>query len=65
MTAEGNKELYEENLEAIVGHLIKKHGFPLSSGDREGIRWALGNFYQFGPSITFTARASPQAFRRR
>ena len=58
LTAEGSKELYEENLEAIESHLVKKHGFPLSSGDREGIRWAFGNFYRFGPAISYGSSLS-------
>ena len=50
LTAEGDKALYEENLRAIEDRLTKKHGFPLSEGDREGIRWAFSNFYRFGPA---------------
>src|SRR5207248_2442618 len=42
-TAEGSKEIYEENLKAIEDLLMKQHGFPLASGDLDGIRWALGN----------------------
>jgi hypothetical protein len=56
--AEGSKELYEENLKAIEDVLVKKHGFPLTSGDLEGIRWALGNYYQFGPSINYNSSLS-------
>src|SRR5215470_10671287 len=33
LTAEGNKETYESNLKAVEDILMKKHGFPLSSGD--------------------------------
>src|SRR5262245_52820442 len=56
--AEGNKELYEENLKAVEDVLVKKHGFPLTSGDMEGIRWAFGNYYQFGPSINYNSSLS-------
>ncbi len=58
MTAEGSKDLYEENLKAIEDLLIKKHGFPLTMGDLEGIRWAFGNYYQFGPSINYNSSLS-------
>ena len=58
LAAEGNKEIYEENLKAIEDVLLKKHGFPLSLGDLEGIRWALGNYYQFGPSINYNSSLS-------
>jgi len=58
LTAEGDKELYEENLRVIEDHLTKKHGFPLSEGDREGIRWAFSNFYRFGPGISYGSSLS-------
>src|SRR5437868_6921950 len=54
LTADGSKELYEQNLKAIEDLLMKKHGFPLTSGDLEGLRWAFGNYYQFGPSINYS-----------
>ena len=56
--ADGSKELYEENLKAIEDVLLKKHGFALSAGDRDGIRWALSNDYQFGPSINYSSSLS-------
>ena len=58
LKAEGSKELYEENLKAIEDVLTKKHGFPLTSGDRDGIRWAYSNYYQFGPSINYNSSLS-------
>jgi hypothetical protein len=58
LTAEGSRELFEENLKAIEDVLVDKHGFPLSMGDMEGIRWALGNYYQFGPSINYNSSLS-------
>jgi hypothetical protein len=57
-TAEGSKEIYEDNLKAIEDVLMKQHGFPLTSGDLDGIRWALGNYYQFGPSINYNSSLS-------
>src|SRR5262245_54016298 len=56
--ADGSSTLFEENLKAIEEVLMKKHGFPLSQGDREGIRWALSNYYQFGPSINYNSSLS-------
>jgi hypothetical protein len=58
LTAEGSEEMYQENLKAIENVLVKKHGFPLTRGDLEGIRWALGNYYQFGPSISYNSSLS-------
>jgi len=57
-TAEGSKEIYEDNVKAIEDVLMKQHGFPLTSGDLDGIRWALGNYYQFGPSINYNSSLS-------
>ena len=56
--AEGSKDLYEENLKAVQDHLTKKHSFPLTSGDLDGIRWAMSNYYQFGPSISYNSSLS-------
>jgi hypothetical protein len=56
--ADGSQELYEENLKAVEDQLMKKHGFPLTDGDREGVRWALSNYYRFGPSISYNSSLS-------
>src|SRR5690349_12993864 len=58
LAAEGSKEIYEANLQAVEDVLMKKHGFPLTSGDLDGIRWALSNYYQFGPSISYNSSLS-------
>ena len=57
-TASGSKELYEENLKAVEEQLMKKHGFPLTAGDREGVEWALNNYYRFGPYINYGSSLS-------
>ena len=38
--------------------LAGTHHFPLSSGDREGIAWALVNYYRFGPAISYNSSLS-------
>jgi hypothetical protein len=58
LTAEGSKDLYEQNLKAVEDVLVKKHGFPLTSGDLDGLRWAMSNYYQFGPSISYNSSLS-------
>lgn len=58
LRADGSKELFDENLKAIQDQLRTKHGFPLTTGDLDGIRWALSNFYQFGPSINYNSSLS-------
>src|SRR5215831_1915519 len=47
------EEIYSENLAAIKDHLIKKHGFPLSELDLDGIDWVYSNFRRFGPRINY------------
>ena len=42
-------ELYNANLKAVIDHLKTKHKFPLSDGDLDGIKWAMDNYYRFGP----------------
>lgn len=56
--ADGSQELYEENFKAIQDVLVKKHGFSLTAGDIDGIRWALGNYYNFGPAINYNSSLS-------
>ncbi len=58
MVADGSQELYEENLKAVEDQLMKKHGFALTDGDRDGIRWALSNYYRFGPRISYNSSLS-------
>jgi hypothetical protein len=58
LAAEGSKEIYEANLKAVEDLLVKKHGFPLTAGDLDGVRWALSNYYQFGPSISYNSSLS-------
>ncbi len=55
LSADGSKQLFDENLKAIVDQLRVKHGFPLTAGDIDGITWALGNFYRYGPSINYNS----------
>ena len=56
--SDGSSDIYEQNLKAIEDQLMKKHGFPLSEGDREGIKWALSNYYRFGPGINYGSSLS-------
>jgi len=58
---ESSKELFDTNLKMIVDHLKTKHKFPLSEGDVDGIEWALGNYFRFGPSINYNSSASEAA----
>src|SRR5215475_15366653 len=53
INADGSREVYEENLKAVEDQLTNTHHFPLTAGDREGIEWALSNYYRFGPMINY------------
>jgi hypothetical protein len=55
------EQLFQANLRAIIDHLKTKHGFPLSAGDLEGIEWALGNYYEHGPSINYNSSETESA----
>jgi hypothetical protein len=61
LAVDSSKELYEENLKAIVDHLKVKHAFPLSTGDADGIQWALSNYYRYGPAINYNSSATAAA----
>jgi hypothetical protein len=50
-----SEALYTENLKAIEDVLMKKHGFPLSSLDVQGLEWVYQQFYWFGPSIDYNS----------
>ncbi len=52
-SAPSSDELYAENLKAIEEHLSKKHNFPLSAKDLDGIEWVYSNFRRWGPSINY------------
>jgi hypothetical protein len=52
-SAPASDEVYRENLQAIADHLMKKHGFPLSKNDLDGIDWVYSNFRRFGTSINY------------
>ena len=52
-TAPTNDDVYTQNLQAIKDHLVKKHGFPLSEADLDGIEWVYSNFYRFGTRINY------------
>lgn len=48
-------EIYKENLQAIKDHLTKKHGFPLSEMDLDGIEWVYDNFHRYGTAINYSS----------
>jgi len=53
-----DEPVYKANLQTIIDHLSKKHGFPLSAEDIDGIEYVYHSFYWFGPSITYSSSAN-------
>lgn len=56
-----SEKLYDANLKAVIDHLKMKRGFPLSEGDVEGIKWAMSNYYYFGPQISYNSSLASDA----
>ncbi len=52
-TAPPSQELYDQNLRGLLAHLSTKHGFALSSGDREGIEFVYKSWFTAGPDIHY------------
>jgi hypothetical protein len=48
-----DEALYKRNLQSILDHLQKTHGFPLDPEDPEGIRYIYQYFGQYGPELTY------------
>ena len=46
---EADAELYEANLRAVLDHLTKAHGFPLTDADRLSVTQAMNAFRNAGP----------------
>ncbi len=49
------EETYKENFKKIVELLTKKHNFALVKEDIDGIDYVYGNFYTYGPSISYNS----------
>jgi len=58
-----DESAYKDNLAEIRRVLVDKHGFPLSSDDLEGIDHVYGNFYKFGPAITYNSSSQSYGAR--
>jgi len=50
--------MFTDNLLAIDNLLIKKHGFPLSNDDVEGIKYVYNAFFLYGPKIQYSSTTS-------
>ena len=55
-TPTSDENVYAANLNAILEHLTKRRGLPLSSDDREGIARVYRAFHWYGPGMIYSAR---------
>ena len=46
--------LYRRNLAAVKDHLVRKHGFALTTDDLAGIDYVYDAFYYGGPAISYS-----------
>jgi len=53
-----SETIYQSNLTAIQDTLVKRHGFPLSSEDLDGVAYCYRSFYWWGPRITYTSSSA-------
>jgi hypothetical protein len=49
-----SRDLYEKNLAAIVNHLTKTHGFPLTANELKDLEFIYGSFFAYGPGISYS-----------
>ncbi len=49
---------YRANVAALQAHLTKTRALPLPKDDLDGIEYVYGNFYRFGPAITYNSSTS-------
>ena len=48
-----DESLYAQNLKAIETHLLTRHGYALSEGDREGLRFVYRSWFEGGPELRY------------
>jgi hypothetical protein len=48
-----SQALYDQNLKSIEAHLVTRHGFTLSAGDRDGLAFVYGSWFAFGPDLRY------------
>jgi hypothetical protein len=50
-----DKSVFESTRAAIVSHLTKAHGYPLTAQEIEHLEGIYGMFYSYGPGITYSS----------
>ena len=51
----GDETAFAANVQAVLQHLMKTRGLPLSAEDREGIEISYRAFYFYGPAMNYSA----------
>jgi hypothetical protein len=64
-----SRKLYDQNLSELTAHIVTKHGFAITDGDREGFSFIYNSWFEGGPDLRyqlttgqgagFTGRGSP------
>jgi hypothetical protein len=47
-------DYFEQNLERVLGHLTRAHGFALSTEDNQRLRYLYSAFYREGPALSYS-----------
>ena len=56
-------QYFEQNLEVVVHHLTKTHGFELSPDDKDQLRYIYRAFFQEGPDLSYSFVGQSSQFR--
>ena len=52
--ATANRELFQQNLQAVRDLLVDYHGFTLTKDDLERIKYVYNEFYDHGPNMSYS-----------
>ena len=61
---QADRNLFQENLQAIKNQLEERHGFKLSADDEQSIEYVLRAFFAGGPDLTYNGVGGGAGFGR-
>jgi hypothetical protein len=61
---EPSPELFDQNLRAVIGHLVTHHHFPLTENDKRAIEYIYSAFYEGGPDLSYSMGGRRMGARR-
>jgi len=61
---QADRNLFQENLQAIKNQLEERHGFKLSAEDEQSIEYVLRAFFAGGPDLTYNGVGGGAGFGR-